>query len=90
MVGILGLLWSLVTFPFKSKTRLEVKVLALRHQVNVLQRRAPKRLSVEYYNQGRTRLALGKDSPIARPVETEGYIVAHRVLGDIHHRYARL
>ncbi len=44
MVGILGLLWRLLTFPFKSKARLEAENPALRQQVNVLQRKAPKRL----------------------------------------------
>ncbi len=45
---------------------------------------------VEYYNQARTHLSLGKDAPIARPGETVGRIVALLVLGGLHHRYARI
>jgi transposase InsO family protein len=42
-----------------------------------------------YYNNDRTHLALGKDSPNSRPVETEGVISATPVLGALHHRYRR-
>lgn len=45
---------------------------------------------VEYYNQAPTHLSLGNDSPIARPVEKVGRIVALPVLGGLHHRYARI
>jgi hypothetical protein len=42
---------------------------------------------VKYYNDDRTHLALGKDSPHSRPVETQGTIVSRRILGGLHHRY---
>lgn len=42
-----------------------------------------------YYNEDRTHLALGKDSPKSRPVEREGVIVSQPVLGGLHHRYRR-
>jgi transposase InsO family protein len=44
MFGLLGLLWSLLTFPFKSQAQLEAENLALRQQINVLRRKAPRRL----------------------------------------------
>ncbi len=43
-----------------------------------------------YYNADRTHLGLAKDSPTGRPIETVGEIVAHDVLGGLHHRYARI
>jgi hypothetical protein len=44
---------------------------------------------VEYYNNDRTHLALGKDSPNSRAVETEGKIISTPILGGLHHRYSR-
>lgn len=43
-----------------------------------------------YYNNDRTHLALGKDSPNSRPLEAVGRIVARPVLGGLHHRYGRV
>jgi hypothetical protein len=43
-----------------------------------------------YYNQVRTHLALGKDAPCGRPIERFEDIVAHPILGGLHHRYARI
>ena len=43
----------------------------------------------EYYNNDRTHLLLGKDSPRSRPVEAEGAIVSRPVLDGLHHRYGR-
>jgi hypothetical protein len=37
-----------LTFPFKSKARLEAEILALRQQINVLRRKAPRRLWFTY------------------------------------------
>ena len=47
---------------------------------------------VAYYMRSRTHLALGKDSPVARPVQSPsaGPIVATPVVGGLHHRYDRL
>jgi transposase InsO family protein len=44
MSGLLKLLWSVLSFPFKSRARLEAEILALRQQINVLRRKAPHRL----------------------------------------------
>jgi hypothetical protein len=44
MIAIVKLLiWSLVDF-FKSRGRLEAEVTVLRHQLNILRRRSPKRV----------------------------------------------
>ena len=43
----------------------------------------------EYYNQDRPHLALGKDSPALRALETNGAIISVPVLGGLHRRYGR-
>jgi transposase InsO family protein len=43
-----------------------------------------------YYNEMRTHVSLRKDAPYTRPIERFGDIVAHPILGGLHHRYARL
>ena len=43
-----------------------------------------------YYNRGRTHLALAKDTPLSRPMQTAGSIVAIPFLGGLHHQYARM
>ncbi len=43
----------------------------------------------DYYNNDRTHLALGKDSPYGRVVERHGAIRSRRVLGGLHRRYHR-
>jgi transposase InsO family protein len=48
------------------------------------------RVYAMYYNDTRTHLALGKDPPNGRAVETRGQITAIRVLGGLHHKYARI
>jgi len=47
------------------------------------------RAYAEYYNNDRTHLALGKDSPNSRRIEAQGRIVSRPVLGGLHHRYSR-
>ncbi len=42
-----------------------------------------------YYNEVRTHVSLGKDAPYTRPIERYGNIIAHSILGGLHHRYAR-
>jgi transposase InsO family protein len=54
-----------------------------RHLLRVLS------LSSTYYNQTRTHLGLGKDTPL-RAVQRTGIIVATPVLSGLHHRYARI
>src|SRR6266849_6473901 len=43
-----------------------------------------------YYNQMRTHISLAKDALYTRPVERFGDVVAHPILGGLHHRYARI
>jgi Integrase core domain len=43
-----------------------------------------------YYNKARTHVSLGKDAPYTRPIDQFGDIVAHPILGGLHHRYARI
>jgi transposase InsO family protein len=42
-----------------------------------------------YYNGVRTHLALGKDAPLGRPVQSLGRIVSVPILGGLHHHYVR-
>src|SRR5262245_65645369 len=41
-----------------------------------------------YYNETRTHLGLSKDTPLPRPVQRSGTIVAMPILSGLHHRYA--
>jgi hypothetical protein len=43
-----------------------------------------------YYNEIRTHVSLGKDAPYTRLIERIGEVVAHPILGGLHHRYARI
>src|SRR2546425_9478710 len=43
-----------------------------------------------YYNDVRTHVSLGKDAPYTRQIERFGDIIAHPILGGLHHRYARI
>jgi transposase InsO family protein len=45
---------------------------------------------VTYYNEVRAHVALGKDAPCTRLIERAGDVVAHPILGALHHRYARI
>ena len=52
-----------------------------------------RRLLSEYarnYNEARTHLALGKDSPEPRRIQSVGRIVSIPMLGGLHHRYTRI
>ncbi len=46
----------------------------------------------DYDHRSRTHLSLGKDSPVARPVENAkaGEVIALPQVGGLHHRYERL
>jgi transposase InsO family protein len=48
------------------------------------------RAYAHYYNRARTHLALEKDAPLGRPVQTTGSIMTIPFLGGLHHQYARI
>ena len=95
---------SLVTFA-ASRAVLAAEILALHHQLAVLERSSPARLpltcgdralwafALDWYNQDRVHLALGKDAPDHRPQERPEPELANVVslphLGGLHHRYCR-
>ena len=43
-----------------------------------------------YYNQIRTHLGLGKDTPLGRTVQRPGVIVSIPILSGLHHHYVRI
>jgi len=43
-----------------------------------------------YYNEARTHLSLGKDTPIHRPIQRFGRIIPVPILGGLHHAYCRI
>jgi len=43
-----------------------------------------------YHNEVRTHLALDKDAPLHRPVQTIGFITSIGLLGGLHHQYIRM
>jgi hypothetical protein len=43
-----------------------------------------------YYNETRTHLGLGKDTPLRRAIQRSGTIVTTPILSGLHHRYARI
>jgi hypothetical protein len=49
---LLKLIWYVVAGLFRSRAALQTEVLALRHQLNVLRRRAPKRVAVSNIDRG--------------------------------------
>jgi hypothetical protein len=48
------------------------------------------RAYAEYYKAYRTRLGLGKDAPLGRPVQRHGTITSVPKLGGLHHAYIRI
>src|SRR4030081_3931314 len=46
--------------------------------------------SAVYYNELRTHLSLGKDSPCHRSVQRLGQLAAQPILGGLHHEYCRI
>jgi hypothetical protein len=47
------------------------------------------RAYADYYNRIHTHLALGKDTPLGRPVQVAGSLTAIPLLGGLHHEYGR-
>jgi len=68
-----------------------IKRECLAHQiiVNASHLRRVLNAYADYYNNDRTHLRLGKDSPNFRAVEPVGEIISQPILGGLHHRYRR-
>jgi transposase InsO family protein len=45
---------------------------------------------MNYYNEVRTHLSLGKDAPVSRLVHAVGQILPRPILGGLHHEYVRI
>jgi transposase InsO family protein len=43
-----------------------------------------------YYNEMRTHRSLNKDAPLPRPVQPNGRIICHALVGGLHHQYVRI
>jgi len=43
-----------------------------------------------YYNTARTHQSLDQDAPVSRPVQQNGWIVSHALVGGLHHQYVQL
>jgi transposase InsO family protein len=74
----------LIVFNAEHLRRILVIVFNAEHLRRILAKYAA------YYNDVRTHVSLGKDAPYTRPIERSGDIVAHPILGGLHHRYARI
>jgi hypothetical protein len=80
---------------FKSHSRLEAENLFLRYQLNLALRQKPSRIRLRdsdraHYNRTRTHLALNKDCPLERPIQSFGSVASIPVLAGLHHQYARI
>ncbi|MFZ0457197.1 MAG: transposase [Rhodoplanes sp.] len=69
---------------YKARARIEQAVRKLKRFKQILAKYST------YYNEIRVHISLGKDAPCTRPIERLGDIVAHPILGGLHHRYARI
>jgi hypothetical protein len=45
---------------------------------------------MNYYNEVRIHLSLGKDAPVSRVVHAVGRILPRPILGGLHHEYVRI
>jgi hypothetical protein len=50
MADLLKLIWSAIIVLFRSRASLEAEILTLRHQLNVLRRKSPKRLTFSNFD----------------------------------------
>ena len=65
----------------------------MRRSYRGLRRAAPRNALLSYmnyYNEVRTHLSLGKDAPVSRVVHAVGRILPRPILGGLHHQYARI
>ena len=62
MGDMLKLIWWMVVGLFRSRASLEAEIVALRHQLNVLRRKSPKRLAFSNFD----RLVFGPSTGLHR------------------------
>ena len=43
-----------------------------------------------YYNEARTHRSLNKDAPVSRPIQPNGRVISHALVGGLHHQYVRI
>ena len=94
MRSVLAALLLTLRTSLRARSTLQLEILALRHQLQVMERFRHQRLMTlycGYYEQSRTHLSLNKDAPIPRPIVAPdaGRVVAIPQVGGLHHRYER-
>ena len=88
MIAIAFLFAHALCNCFKSQRRLEAEILVLRHQLNVLRQRTPRRrLHLRWIDRA---LFIWSDAPFSRPVQRTGSITSQALLGGLHHQYVRV
>ena len=75
--------WEIPPLPWTNLSPPFSIVLCERHLRRLLGEYA------DYYNAYRTHHGLAKDTPLGRPVQTSGRIIAVPKLGGLHHAYVR-
>jgi len=43
-----------------------------------------------YYNEARTHRSLNKDAPVSRPIQPNGRVISHALVGGLHNQYVRI
>ena len=96
MSDLCGLIWCAVIGLFRSQIALQAEIVLLRHQLNVLRRRAPKRIAVSNFDR-LVFAALYRLAPevldavkILKPACRTGRVLSLPVLGGLHHQYVRV
>ncbi len=105
MLTILRLLFSSLRSSLRSRAALQAEILALCHQLMVLQRSTQGRrvrfltidrvfwvwLSLSLAERVCRKAGLAKDAPVARPVQppSMGRVIEIPQVGGLHHRYER-
>ena len=103
MGELFGFIWCAIAGLFRSRTALQAEILVLRHQLNILHRRSPKRVALGKIDRlvfcGLYRLSptvldalkILQPETVIRwhraDVQSAGRVLALPILGGLHHRY---